>query len=111
MKPHLHMGHAFAGLFLSAALLATAQAPPQLPAPGPSTLQLPGPPVTADDARPPAPGSLADFVSANPACREISDGCQVCVRGANNNAQCSTPGIACAPTGWQCGLPHEKTAQ
>ena len=55
MKPHLHMGHAFAGLFLSAALLATAQAPPQLPAPSPSTLQLPGPPVTADDARPPAP--------------------------------------------------------
>ena len=102
MKPHLHMGHALAGLFLSGALFATVQTPVQRPAPQPLVSQLPGPPAIADDAVPAATNLLAGYLAANPACRGITNGCQICVRTSGNQAQCSTPGFACAPAEWRC---------
>ena len=89
MKPNLHMGHVLAGLFLLAALLASGRPPEHAPA-----LR-----AVVSEPLPPAPGSLAAYLAANPTCREISDGCQVCVRAASDSAQCSTPGIACGMFG------------
>lgn len=115
MIQNLHMGHAVAGLYLTGALLATVQAPakrvaPQQPLSSLSAPPLTGPASTADDTRP-APNALTTFLQANPACREVTDGCQVCVRGTGNLAHCSTPGIACAPAGWMCNVPLEASGK
>ena len=109
MKPQLHMGHALAGIFLLAALTATVQAPAPRTAPRQALSQLPGLPSIANEPLP-AAGSLAGYLAANPACREVGNGCEICVRGAGNSANCSTPGIACVPTGWQCREVNEKAA-
>jgi hypothetical protein len=41
------------------------------------------------------------FGDRNPACREWSDGCVVCVKTAAGKS-CSTPGIACQPGEIRC---------
>jgi hypothetical protein len=48
----------------------------------------------------PFPGVLA-FGDRNPSCREWSDGCVICLRGADGS-HCSTPGIACQPGQLRC---------
>ena len=44
-----------------------------------------------------APATVFSFGRDNPLCTEWSNGCQVCLRSANGEMQCSTPGIACTP--------------
>ena len=44
-----------------------------------------------------APATVFSFGRDNPLCAEWSNGCQVCLRSANGEMQCSTPGIACTP--------------
>ena len=105
MKPHLHIGHAFAGLFVLCALLATLTAPARSPLPLAGPAPLLALPPAPELPQPIAPDSVAGILAANPACRELANGCQICVRGTDNQPQCSTPGIACAPSGWQCMLP------
>ena len=67
----------------------------------PAFAQMP-PIPSLDEQRSAAPDSLAAYLDANPACREFSNGCQICIRATTENANCSTPGIACQPTGWMC---------
>ncbi len=86
------------------ALLCLALLPLAASGVAPVLAQMPAmPPV--DEHRPIAPDSLAAYLGANRECREISDGCQICVRANGEMARCSLPGIACQPTGWQCNLP------
>lgn len=85
-------------LLLTGALLASARA------------QLPSPPKSPDSTLPAAADSIATYVARNPGCHEITNGCQVCVRTATNEARCSTPGIACQPSGWRCGSVEPATA-
>lgn len=84
----------FAHLSLALLLLAARGA-------APAFAQMPALPPLGEP-RTPAPDSLAAYLAANPACREISNGCQICVRAADEKADCSFPGIACQPTGWMC---------
>ena len=46
------------------------------------------------------PNGLTQFARANPQCAEMTNGCEICVRGTA--VECSTPGIACQPVAWQC---------
>lgn len=62
----------------------------------PAHAQLPPVPIQAD----PIPNGLTEFAGANPQCTEMTNGCEVCVRGTK--IECSTPGIACQPVPWQC---------
>lgn len=79
------------------ALAACLAAAPAIAQPGLAPLPLP---LAVES--PPAPDSIDGRFTAAPACREMSDGCRVCVRGADGSPTCSMPGIACVPTGWQC---------
>jgi len=61
-------------------------------------------PTRADDlpevpAPPPegAPATVFSFGRDNPTCGEWTNGCQICMRPAAGEMQCSTPGIACTP--------------
>lgn len=60
--------------------------------------QLAAPPVPIQAT--PLPNGLTEFARANPQCTEMTNGCEVCVRGTA--IECSTPGIACQPVAWQC---------
>ncbi len=53
---------------------------------------------------------LVAFTRANPACIEMTDGCHVCVKPGTAEPECSTPGIACQPTAWQCKKDRERTS-
>ena len=64
----------------------------------PVQAQLAGPPVRVQAD--PIPNGLTEFAAANPQCTEMTNGCEVCVRGTG--IECSTPGIACQPVAWQC---------
>lgn len=66
----------------------------------PATAQLRGPADVEPEAV--ASGSLAALVRANPRCRSAGNGCQVCAVTAGRIVGCSTPGIACQPSVWQC---------
>jgi hypothetical protein len=46
------------------------------------------------------PNGLTEFARANAQCTEMTNGCEICVRG--DLIECSTPGIACQPAAWQC---------
>ncbi len=46
------------------------------------------------------PNGLTEFARANPQCTEMTNSCEICVRG--DLIECSTPGIACQPSVWQC---------
>ncbi len=59
-------------------------------------LTLPTVPIQAT----PIPNGLTEFAASNPQCTEMTNGCEVCVRGTG--IECSTPGIACQPVTWQC---------
>lgn len=48
-----------------------------------------------------APVSIQGYGAQNPACREWTNGCVLCVRH-EGRASCSTPGIACTPAGLTC---------
>ena len=102
MKIDLHLGHALAGLFLLVAFSASGRPPEPALALRAVADGSVLPPPAAVAARLPDPGSLAGYLAANPACREVSNSCEICVRGAGDRASCSTPGIACLPTGWTC---------
>ncbi|MDI4640446.1 hypothetical protein K9U39_05695 [Rhodoblastus acidophilus] len=53
-------------------------------------------PAGAED-RPSAPSeAVVAFGASHPDCAEWTDGCVICVRGADA-PHCSTPGIACQP--------------
>lgn len=54
--------------------------------------------VVADD-------SIQARFDRDPACTEMTDGCQVCRRHVEGKAGCSNPGIACQPSGWRCKNP------
>ena len=60
--------------------------------------QLAAPPVRVQAT--PLPNGLTEFARADPQCTEMTNGCEVCVRGTA--IECSTPGIACQPAAWQC---------
>jgi hypothetical protein len=64
----------------------------------PTRAQLIAPPVPIQAT--PLPNGLTEFARANPQCTEMTNGCEVCVRGTA--VECSTPGIACQPVAWQC---------
>ena len=64
-------------------------------------LPLPELPVPSLD-RPAEPGTLAEAMSREPACRERTNGCEVCIAAGTAVARCSLPGIACQPEGWRC---------
>jgi hypothetical protein len=64
----------------------------------PAQAQLTAPPVPIQAT--PLPNGLTEFARANPQCAEMTNGCEICVRGTA--VECSTPGIACQPTAWQC---------
>ncbi len=64
----------------------------------PAQAQLTAPPVPIQAT--PIPNGLTEFAQANPQCTEMTNGCEVCVRGSL--IECSTPGIACQPVAWQC---------
>lgn len=46
--------------------------------------------------------SMQQYGAANADCAEWSNACQTCKRDAGGIAQCSTPGIACAPGAIVC---------
>jgi hypothetical protein len=46
--------------------------------------------------------SVEGFGAENPTCLEWNDGCATCRRDVSGAANCSTPGIACQPTGLLC---------
>lgn len=69
-----------------------------LPLAGPVRAQLTAPVVPVQAT--PIPNGLTEFAGANPQCTEMTNGCEVCVRGTT--IECSTPGIACQPAAWQC---------
>lgn len=48
-----------------------------------------------------APISIQGYAQQNPACREWTDGCVICVSDGTH-AHCSLPGIACQPAGLTC---------
>ena len=63
-------------------------------------------PALADSFGTPAlkrgtPVSIQAYGQQNPACREWTNGCVLCV-STDGHAQCSTPGIACTPAGLTC---------
>jgi hypothetical protein len=64
----------------------------------PAEAQLAAPPVHVQAT--PIPNGLTEFAQANPQCTEMTNGCEICVRGSL--IECSTPGIACQPVAWQC---------
>lgn len=67
---------------------------------GPARAQLTAPVVPVQAT--PIPNGLTEFAGANHQCIEMTNGCEVCVRDAGTKIECSTPGIACQPTAWQC---------
>lgn len=48
-----------------------------------------------------SPVSVQGYGQQNPACREWTNGCVLCL-SEGGRAQCSTPGIACVPAGITC---------
>ena len=72
----------------------------------PARARLAPPPAAADTEQPPPAERLAGYLERNASCHAVTDGCHVCVRTTANKAHCSTPGIACQPTGWQCRRPE-----
>jgi hypothetical protein len=65
---------------------------------------LPGPPASSVSG-PAAAGSAAEAAAREPACAELTNGCEVCRRASDGRGvKCSTPGIACQPSGWACKL-------
>jgi hypothetical protein len=64
----------------------------------PARAQLTAPPVPIQADR--IPNGLTEFAGANPQCTEMTNGCEICVRGTK--IECSTPGVACQPMAWQC---------
>ena len=75
-----------------------------VPASAPTGRAESGPPLPTPAApiAAPHPQSIDGRFAAAPSCREMTDGCRVCVRRADGAAACSLPGIACTPTGWRC---------
>ena len=61
------------------------------------------------------PARPADPATANPmtpptaACREWSDGCRTCQRGAGGEVSCSNVGIACVPKAAACTATDSPT--
>jgi hypothetical protein len=55
----------------------------------------------------PAPDrDLSTLARQMPDCKEFRNACQVCVRLADDELQCSNIGIACSPSGeWKCSSP------
>jgi hypothetical protein len=51
-----------------------------------------------------ARAAVIAFGARHPDCREWTDGCVICIRGAEA-ANCSTPGIACQPDATICTNP------
>lgn len=64
----------------------------------PAQAQLAAPPMRVQAT--PIPNGLTEFAASSPQCTEMTNGCEICVRGAA--IECSTPGIACQPAAWQC---------
>jgi hypothetical protein len=71
-------------------------------------------PTRADDlpevpSLPPegAPPTVFSFGRDNPTCGEWTNGCQICMRPAAGEMQCSTPGIACTPGPPVCRVKKE----
>jgi hypothetical protein len=62
--------------------------------------------MCAETPAPAAPVAAAPthdlFAAEQPDCRELTNGCQVCVRGDGGQPRCSMPGIACQPRAWSC---------
>ncbi|GJD62907.1 hypothetical protein [Methylobacterium frigidaeris] len=52
-------------------------------------------------ARGPAPHPVATSPAEDPGCREWTDSCRVCTRGADG-VHCSTPGFACQREALRC---------
>lgn len=64
--------------------------------------ELPGP-RTAAPAEEPAPIEReVPQATEDLSCPELTDGCQICIRGPDGEKRCSFPGIACQPSGWRC---------
>lgn len=81
--------------------LAVASAAAGQPAPLPPV----PPPLDAPAAPDTPPGATVQSYGEGRAdCAEWSDGCVVCRRDARETA-CSTPGVACTPTGAACRRP------
>lgn len=54
--------------------------------------------IGADQSR---PGSIRDFIRANPGCLEFNDQCSFCVV-VDGVAECATPQIACVKQKSEC---------
>ncbi|SFU95396.1 hypothetical protein SAMN02799631_03410 [Methylobacterium sp. 174MFSha1.1] len=52
-------------------------------------------------ARGPAPSAVITSPAEDPGCREWTDSCRVCTRGADG-VHCSTPGFACQREALRC---------
>jgi hypothetical protein len=61
--------------------------------------------------RPSADAQLNEFARTNPDCISFTDLCQTCVRTADRNIECSTPGIACIRQPWTCTLQRQTKEQ
>jgi hypothetical protein len=61
--------------------------------------------------RPSAEAQLDEFARANPDCISFTDLCQTCSRTAEQNIECSTPGIACLRQPWTCTLQRRTKQQ
>ena len=61
--------------------------------------------------RPSADQQLDEFARTNPDCISFTDLCQTCTRTADQNIECSTPGIACIRQPWTCTLQRQTKEQ
>ena len=66
---------------------------------------LPEVPTSAPEG---APATVFSFGRDNPTCGEWTNGCQICMRPAAGEMQCSTPGIACTPGPPVCRVKTER---
>jgi hypothetical protein len=87
---------------IAATPLAAQDKPDQATPPSPSDQSEPAPIPPPPGKKSPPDVSMEAYGTSNPQCLEWTDSCQTCARDSQNQAACSTPGIACLPGEVSC---------